>query len=115
MGTDTPRGPLSTPRGTRGMDMLGIPSSQGGVPQPADRLGALNATLQQLEFQLSGVAMHGRNSGSEAKFYALSKKLQKVRAEIVREQREVSELRTAERERDSLRQAKEEHRKFFHR
>lgn len=95
--------------------MLGIPSSQGSVPQPADRLGALNATLQQLEFQLSGVAMHGRNSGSEAKFYALSKKLQKVRAEIVREQREVSELRAAERERDSLRQAKEEHRKFFHR
>jgi hypothetical protein len=113
MGTDhTPRAFVSTPRGS-GMGLLGIHTA--GTAQPTDRLGALNATLQQLEFQLSGVAMHGRNSGSEAKFYALSKKLQKVRAEIVREQREVGELRTAERERETLRQAKEEHRRYFHR
>lgn len=93
-----------------------VPSSASASALPtSERLAALNATLQQLEFQLSGVAMHGRNSGSEAKFYGLSKKLQKVRAEIVREQRELTELRTAERERESLRQVKEEHRRIFKR
>jgi hypothetical protein len=108
LGAEPTRNP-GTPRGA-------APAVGGGaVVGPSDRLKSLNAVLQQLEFQLAGVAMSGRNSGSEAKYYALSKKLQKVRADIVREQRELNEIRTAEQERLSLRVEKEEHRRMFHR
>jgi hypothetical protein len=54
------------------------------------RVAAMRRTLTQLEMQLGTVS--GRDSGSESKYYALSRKIQKVRSELVVAQREEVEL-----------------------
>lgn len=54
-------------------------------------------------------------TGSEAKYYALTKKLQRVRAEVLKEQREVAALQQAEEGKRQVSQEKEEHRRRFHR
>lgn len=99
-----------------------LPSRRNDNADPASRVSGeseklrqLNDVLRQLEFQLAGVALSGRNTGSEAKYYALTKKLQKVRAEVVKEQREQDELRAAEAEKMRLWEMKEEHRRMFRR
>ena len=90
------------------------PSSAGGG-EPPTRLEQLRSALHQLEMQLAGVALSGRDTGSEAKYYALTKKLQRVRAEVLKEEREAGEVRRAQEEALANRAAKEEHRRMFRR
>jgi hypothetical protein len=89
------------------------------TPQPSfedlPRLQQLKLTLEQLEFQLTSVAQGGKDSGSEAKYYALSKKLQKVRAEVMKEQREQEAVERCRREQEDLKAQRDEHRRTFRR
>ncbi len=75
------------------------------------RLSQLQAVLVQLEAQMSGCG--GRDTGSEAKYYALSKKIQKVRAEILKAQREEEELVGVQKEKARILEEKALHSKRF--
>ena len=65
-----------------------IPSSNTLTNAQAEKMTALKRSLQSLEMQLSSIATSG-GTGSEAKCFALNKKLQRIRADILREYREM--------------------------
>ncbi len=77
-------------------------------------MSQLKRALQALEMQISSVAATG-GTGSEAKCYALNRKLQKVRAEIIKEQREEEELHRVRVEVDAQRQLRDDDRRVFRR
>ena len=60
----------------------------------SERLHVLRGTLNRLEQQM-GSYVYTRDNGSEAKHYALSKRIQKVKAELLKEEREVLEVSKA--------------------
>ena len=115
----------SSRRSARGQDSSQMRAMLGGdtVDRPTSsvpfeqlpRLAQLKLTLQQLELQLNAVATAGRDSGSEAKYYALAKKLQRVRAEVVKEQREQEEIEKAKMEVQMQRAERQTHREAFRR
>jgi len=69
---------------------------------------------QQLEMQLYSQTGPGtKNTGSEAKYYALNKKLQKIRSEILKEQRSEAEVNRVENEIAQQKKAREADRRMF--
>lgn len=76
-----------------------IPRPTSKPTGPMSNLDALNNTLRSLEMQLSTVRT---GSGSEARYYALSKKLQRVRAEVLKEQRAQEEVTRIAEEREEV-------------
>lgn len=63
------------------------PPTPGAGGEPT-RLEQLRAVEHQLELQLGNIAGRKNESGSEAKYYALSRKIAMVRSELLRLQRE---------------------------
>lgn len=90
------------------------PHSSNGSSE-TDRLRELKRHLQHLELQLGAVAINGRDSGSEGKYYALTKKLQRLRADVLKEQRESEELQQVRVEVEQQRMFREENRRLFRR
>ena len=92
------------------------PPSGAASSAAGGRVGELKATLHALELQLGSLAGAGRgDTGSEARYYALSKKLQKVRADLLREQRDANELESVQREVAAVRRQRVEDRRTFRR
>ena len=103
-------------------DAAATPSSRrggGGAGEipifESERLAELRKAIRHLELQLSCVASSGRDTGSEAKYYALARKLQKLRSDVVKEQRECDEIQKIEQEKLQQKHEKEEHRRTFRR
>jgi hypothetical protein len=85
------------------------------ISYDTERLAELRSAVHRIEMQLSSVASLGRDSGSEAKYYALAKRLQRLRADLVKEQRECDEVRRVEEAKTAQREENEEHRRLFRR
>jgi hypothetical protein len=106
-----PRRPAPAPSayGTHGEQEDAFPHASG------DRLSQLKAAAEHIEMQLGSVALAGRDTGSEARYYGLAKRLQRVRAELLKEQRIADEIQRTLEEKASEKQKKEEHRRMFRR
>lgn len=87
----------------------------GRAPVVQTRIQQLQQQLHMLESQLTTGGSGRMDSGSEAKYYALSKKLQRIRAEILKEQREDAELSQVQREVAQQRATRQEDFRQFHR
>eukprot|EP00759_Apiculatamorpha_spiralis_P020217 PhF_6_TR25673/c0_g1_i1/m.36168 len=80
---------------------LPTPTNYGGGGGASSQLQTLRETLNRLEYQLQSSIL-AKDNGSEAKHYALSKRIQKVRAEIIKEERETMEVNKAQLEANDL-------------
>lgn len=95
-------------------------AASGSASPPAsaydsELLVELRSGVNRIEMQLASVAAVGRDSGSESKYYALAKRLQKLRADLAKEQRACDEVRQVEDAKRVQRHEKEDHRKTFRR
>ena len=70
------------------------PARRPGPGEPAESadVAMLRRQLAQLELQMGLISGRQGDTGSEAKFYALTRKVQRVRADLIAKQREEQEL-----------------------